>query len=115
MSRYVLSLLLVFAVGVFGVLPHAAMAGQAQAPSASCHQTHDLSNGHAAMHDPCDTADHSGSGACAIACLGSIAATWFSAPDVMPADLHPMVHRAAAPRVLNGRTAETADRPPKSL
>lgn len=113
MPRYLFSLLLVIAVMLFGVIPHAGMAGESRSTSVPCHDAQAANDGQPSATLHCGTADHSTPGACAIACLGSIAATWFPTPSGMPAALGLIVHRAEVSLVLNGRTGETADRPPK--
>lgn len=114
MPRHLFSLLLVIAVALFGVLPHAAMAGDLQKMSAPCHTAQTAANGHADAIGHCGSANHSMSGACANACLGTIV-TWFAAPDPSPMAYRPAAYWAAESLVLNGRTDETADRPPESI
>lgn len=115
MPRTLLSLLLVIAVALFGGFAHAEPEGQSRVLSAPCPAAHPATDGQGGAFEPCGTVGHTTPGACAIACLGSIAAIWFSAPDAMPADLRSMTHPAATARVLHGRSAETADRPPKPI
>ena len=114
MPKYLFSLLMVIAVALFGVLPHAATAGEMQKTSAPCHNEQTVMNGHADAMKHCGGPDHAMSGACAIACLGSIA-TRFTAADPAPMAFRPVAHRATMSLVLRGRTGETADRPPKFL
>jgi hypothetical protein len=114
MPTYLLSLLLMIAVGLFGLLPHDAMAGEPQKSSAPCHKEQTVMGGHADVMEHCGTPDHAMSGACAIACLGSIA-TWFSSAAPSQVAFRPFVHRASVSLVLRGRTGETDDRPPKFI
>ena len=115
MTRYLVSLLLVIAVMFLGVIPHAGMAGESRSTSAPCHDGQDANDGQLGATLHCGTADQSTPGACAVACLGSIAATWFSEFAGMPKALRPIVYRAEVPLVLDGHKGETADRPPKSI
>ena len=114
MPRYLCSLLLVIAFALFGVLPHAAMAADPQKMAVPCHAEQTVTSGRADAIAPCGSVDHSMSGACAIACLGTMA-TWFAAPDPSPMAYRPVAYWAADSLVLNGRTDETADRPPESI
>ena len=116
MIRQLFSILLLIAVALSGIIPHAAMAGEPQKMSAQCHNDQTVMSGHAAAMEHCNVPDHSMSGACAIACLGSIV-TLFPAPLPDPAtvDFRPAAHPAVISLVLHGRQGETADRPPKSI
>lgn len=114
MPRFLFSLLLVIAVALFGVLPHAAMAGEMQKTAAPCHSEQTVMSGHADAMKHCGGSDYAMSGACAIACLGLIA-TWFTSADAAQMAFRPVAHRATVFLVLRGRTGETADRPPRFL
>jgi hypothetical protein len=114
MPRYLLSLLLMIAVALFGLLPHDAMAGEPLKNPAPCHKEQIVLSGHADAMEHCGTPDHAMSEACAIACLGSIAPR-FSSADPTQISFRPFVHRASVSLVLRGRTGETADRPPKFI
>ncbi|MEI2686637.1 MAG: hypothetical protein V9G14_10590 [Cypionkella sp.] len=114
MPRFLFSLLLVIAVALFGALSHRATAAQMQPTPAPCHNDQTVMNGHADTMKHCGGPDHAMSGACAIACLGSIA-TWFTSADPVPMAFRPVVHQTTVSLVLRGRTGEAADRPPKSL
>tara|TARA_R100001369_G_scaffold48493_1_gene74964 strand:- start:123 stop:482 length:360 start_codon:yes stop_codon:yes gene_type:complete len=114
MPRYLFSLLLAIAVAFFGVLPHAAMAGEMQKTSVSCHNEQTVVSGHSDAMEHCGGPDHAMPGACAIACLGSIA-IWFTSSDAVPIAFRPISHRAAVSLVLRGRPGDPADRPPKSI
>lgn len=114
MTRFIVTALLTLSIALFGVLPHDAMAGQTQKTAAPCHTEQTVMNGHADAMKHCGGSDHAMSGACAIACLGSIA-TWFTTADAAPMAFRPVAHRATVSLVLRGRTGETADRPPKFL
>jgi len=115
MTRCFISFLLLIAVALFGVLsPHAAMAAQSQTTWAPCHTEQPVMSEHVGAVEHCGPADHSMTGACATACLGSIA-IWFPTPDQAPMAFRPVAHRAAISLILRGRMIETADRPPKSI
>jgi hypothetical protein len=114
MPRHLFSLLLVIAVAFFGVLPHAAMAGEMQKTSGPCHNEQTVMSGHSDTMEHCGGPDHAMSGGCAIACLGSIA-TWFTSSDAAPIAFRPISHRATVSLVLRGRSGDPADRPPKSI
>ncbi len=113
MTRYIFSLLLLVAVILFDTLPRAEMAGQVQTTVSTCHTGQATLGGHSETED-CGTADHSMTGACATACIGSIAVL-FPTPDPVRMDLRSVRHHAATSLVLHGRLIETADRPPKSI
>lgn len=114
MTRYFVPLLLVLAVVFFGALPHAAMAGHSKTSSVPCHSEQPVMGEHLGAIERCGPAEHSMTGACATACLGSIA-TWFPPPEPITVSFRPVAHRAAISLILRGRLSETADRPPKSI
>ena len=114
MTRFIVTALLTLSIALFGVLPHAAMAGQMQKTAAPCHSEQTVMSGHADATKHCGGSDHSMSDACAIACFVSIA-TWFTSADAAQMAFRPVAHRATVSLVFRGRTGETADRPPKFL
>jgi hypothetical protein len=57
--RHLFSILLLIAVALFGVVPHAAMAGQPQKMSAQCHNDQIVMSGHADAMGHCNIPDHS--------------------------------------------------------
>ncbi|WP_157056467.1 hypothetical protein [Pseudorhodobacter aquimaris] len=114
MTRYLFSFLLLVAVALFGVVPHAVMAEEAPTASIPCSNEQGVMREHVEAIAYCGTADHSMSAACGVACLGSIA-TWFPPPDPALMVFRPVAHQMAMSLVLHGRLIETADRPPKSI
>ena len=114
MPRYLFTLLLVMAVALFGVNQHVATAGEPQNASAPCHDGMTVKTEQASAAGHCGESDHAMSGACASACLGSIA-IWFTSEDLTPLTFRPSVHWSESTLFPVGRTGKTAERPPKSL
>lgn len=112
--KYLIATLLLVAVALFGAFPHAAMAGETPTASIPCDAEKSVMNQHSAATEHCGATDHSMSGACAIACAGTIA-TWFPSQNLSPLTFRPVAHRVTSSLLLHGRPAETAERPPKSI
>lgn len=112
MTRYLFSFVLLIAVALFGGLSHGAMGAKTQAATMPCHMATPMMTDHVKADGPCGSSDQAMSGACAIACLGSMV-NWFSPPDSAPVSYRLAGHRMTASLILHGRLIETADRPPQ--
>lgn len=113
MARYLCIFLLLGAVALFGVLPHAVMAAGQQATPTPCQNEHSITGLHTEATGHCGPTEHALSGACATACLGTVT-IWFPPLGRAQLVLRPM-HRAVAFQLLHGRTDDTDDRPPKFI
>ena len=114
MTRSLFLICLIAAVMFLGVLPHATMAGGSYDAASKC--LHDVSGviGQQDEDRYCGDADHMMTGACAIACVGSVA------PGLQPVIAMPAEFVAAAlwfPTTLvpRGRLTDPDDRPPRSI
>ena len=114
MTRLFISFLLLIAVALFGVLPHAAMAGERQVTTALCQTEQPVMSAHVGAVEHCGTTDHAMSGACATACLGSNA-IFLPYLNADKRFFRPVAHRAARSLILHGRLDEADDRPPKFI
>ena len=114
MPRLLFSVLLMAAIILAGVLPRAAMVHSAAAAPVSCHQEV------AGLHEQNGPASHCGldgqpmSGACVIACVGSLA-DWPQPLDALPADFAVSALWFPSALVLRGRLTDPDDRPPRSI
>lgn len=114
MSRLLFSILLMTAVVLVGVLPRAAMAHGSPGAPVPCHQRS------AGLHEQDGSASHCGSddqatsGACFIACIGSVA-SWPQPLDATPAEFATIALWFPTTLVLRGRLTDPDDRPPKSI
>ncbi len=114
MTRLFISFLLLIALALFGVLPHAAMAKEQQATTALCQVERPVMSEHIGTVEHYGSADHAMSGACATVCLGSNAI--FALPPYGDKRFFQLVaHRPARSLILHGRLGEAADRPPKFI
>ena len=114
MTRLFISFLLLIAVALFGILPHAAMPGERQVTIALFQTEQPVMSEHVGAVEHCGSADHAMSGACAAACLGSNA-IFAPSSNSDKRFFRPVAHRAARSLILHGRLDEADDRPPKFI
>lgn len=114
MARHLLAVLLVAGLVAFGMVPHAAMAGQVQDIGKPCHMTH----GEMMQEDdgtpPAGHADHNMVVSCAGVCLASIA-MWIPHADAAPMVLSTFRYPVTGLGFLDGQPREPDERPPKSV
>ena len=114
MLRHLTFMLLMGAILFLAVFPHASLAeGAPQMPGACLHHQAGLAEHHDSK-GPCGQAGHRMSGACAIACIGSMA----PAPQpagILPAEFAMISLWFPSALVLRGRSTGPDDRPPRFI
>lgn len=114
MTRSLFLICLMAAVMFLGVLPHATMAGGSYDAASKCQ--HDVSGviGQQDEDPYCGGSDHMMTGACAIACVGSVVLG--PQPVIaMPAEFVAAALWFPTTLDLRGRLTDPDDRPPRSI